>query len=191
MRAIQQINDGQVQHQTTVDPITQIDDGQIQATYSKVTVKTTVTRRVPVTTISDGQPQAPTGEAFYTSVKTATSSVLATPTPLAKRQTPSIRNVACKSNSTLQLTLAGSVLLDARGRTGYIASNYQFQFDAPAQSGAIYTSGFSVCDDGLLALGGSKTFYQCLSGEFYNLYDRHWAAQCEPVNLGLVALKDC
>ncbi|KAI1369749.1 hypothetical protein F5Y08DRAFT_636 [Xylaria arbuscula] len=34
-----------------------------------------------------------------------------------------------------------------------------------------------------MALGSSKTFYECKSGTFYNLYDRTWAEQCEPVSL--------
>lgn len=81
------------------------------------------------------------------------------------------------------VTLEDGTALDGQGRTGYIASNYQFQFDAPAQAGALFTSGFSLCEDNVLALGSSKTFYQCLSGDFYNLYDRTWAAQCEPVSI--------
>lgn len=72
-------------------------------------------------------------------------------------------------------------MTDAQGRTGYIAANYQFQFDEPAQTGAIYTAGFSVGANDSLALGGSAVFYQCLSGTFYNLYDRSWAPQCAPV----------
>jgi len=81
----------------------------------------------------------------------------------------------------LELTLSGGVLKDAQGRTGYVASNYQFQFDGPPQAGAIYTSGFSMCSNGSLALGGSTVWYQCLSGGFYNLYDRPWAPQCSPI----------
>jgi len=81
----------------------------------------------------------------------------------------------------LELTLSNSGLKDAAGRTGYIASNYQFQFDNPPQAGAIYTSGFSLCSNNTLALGGSAIWYQCLSGDFYNLYDRSWAAQCVPI----------
>lgn len=99
--------------------------------------------------------------------------------------------VACASNSTLALTLADGILHDAKGRTGYIAANYQFQFDAPPQAGALFTSGFSVCGNGSLALGGSNVFYQCLSGNFYNLYDRHWAAQCSPVTINTLMLKQC
>lgn len=72
---------------------------------------------------------------------------------------------------------------DSQSRTGYIASNFQFQFDGPAQAGAIYTSGFSACSNGSLALGGSAVFYECASGDFYNLYDRSWAAQCSPVEI--------
>jgi hypothetical protein len=39
----------------------------------------------------------------------------------------------------LELTLDGSVLKDAKGRTGYIASNYQFQFDGPPQVSYYYS----------------------------------------------------
>lgn len=83
-------------------------------------------------------------------------------------------------------SLQDGILNDAQGRTGYIASNYQFQFDDPAQAGAIYTAGFSACGNGSLALGGSAVWYECLSGDFYNLYDRTWAAQCEPVEIVLM-----
>ena len=99
--------------------------------------------------------------------------------------------VACKSNSTLEITLSNTVLKDAEGRTGYIAANYQFQFDGPPQAGAIYTAGFTVCANGSLALGGSNIFYQCLSGNFYNLYDRNWAPQCSPVTIETLQLVDC
>jgi hypothetical protein len=93
----------------------------------------------------------------------------------------------CSGEGALVLSLKDGVLLDAKDRTGYVADNYQFQFDKPAQTGAIYTAGFSACGNSSLALGGSAVWYQCLSGSFYNLYDRHWAAQCEPVLLQIVA----
>ncbi|GIZ40369.1 hypothetical protein CKM354_000371000 [Cercospora kikuchii] len=84
-------------------------------------------------------------------------------------------------SGTLILTLQGGVLKDAQGRTGYIADNRQFQFDGPAQTGAIYTAGWSVCQNGSLAIGSDVVFQQCLSGTFYNLYDESDAAQCSPV----------
>lgn len=96
------------------------------------------------------------------------------------------RASTCGQPGYLTLTLAGGQLKDAQGRTGYIAANYQFQFDAPPQTGAIYTGGFSVGSNGSLALGGSAVFYECLSGTFYNLYDRLWAAQCDPILIGVV-----
>ncbi|KAL6248230.1 hypothetical protein RBB50_004485 [Rhinocladiella similis] len=114
--------------------------------------------------------------------------------------------VSCQTNSTLQLLLHEGVLKDGKNRTGYIASNYQFQFDGPPQSGALYTAGWSVCSlnsdsDGTgtgaaigqstLALGGKTTFWQCLSGDFYNLYTEDWAAQCSPVELRVVRLVQC
>lgn len=100
---------------------------------------------------------------------------------ILKRDEMERRADSCGTEGTLTLTLAGGILHDAKGRTGYIASNFQFQFDEPPQTGAIYTGGFSVCGNGSLALGGSAIFYECLSGSFYNLYNENWAAQCEPV----------
>ena len=79
------------------------------------------------------------------------------------------------------MTLEDGKLTDSEGRTGYIAANNQFQFDAPPQTGAKYTSGWSVCGNGHLTLGSDDTFYSCLSGNFYNLYDENDAAQCNQV----------
>ncbi|KAK4444497.1 hypothetical protein QBC34DRAFT_451898 [Podospora aff. communis PSN243] len=93
------------------------------------------------------------------------------------------RAPACSGSGILVTTLQDGVIKDAQGRTGYIASNYQFQFDGPPQAGSIYTAGFSECSNGSLALGGSTVFYQCKSGNFYNLYDRWWAEQCSPVEI--------
>lgn len=90
---------------------------------------------------------------------------------------------ACGGEGTLIMTLKDGILKDSKDRTGYIASNYQFQFDGPPQAGAIFTAGFSTCNNGSLALGGSTVFYRCLSGDFYNLYDRHWAPQCDPIEI--------
>jgi hypothetical protein len=89
----------------------------------------------------------------------------------------------CASDGILVVTLENGVLKDAKDRTGYIAANYQFQFDQPAQTGAIFTAGFSACANGSLALGGSAVFYECASGDFFNLYDRSWAPQCSPVEI--------
>ncbi|KAJ8064589.1 hypothetical protein OCU04_006918 [Sclerotinia nivalis] len=84
-------------------------------------------------------------------------------------------------SSSLAITLNGGILKDQQDRTGYVASNTQFQFDKPAQEGAIYTGGWSVCSNGSLALGGSAVFYQCLSGTFYNLYTESQGGQCSQI----------
>jgi hypothetical protein len=106
---------------------------------------------------------------------------------LAKRDVTLLEpRAACGGDSILVVTLENGVLKDAQARTGYIASNFQFQFDGPPQAGSLFTAGFSVCGNGSLALGASTVFYQCLSGSFYNLYDRHWAAQCEPVHINAI-----
>ncbi|KAL1644796.1 hypothetical protein SLS58_004261 [Diplodia intermedia] len=224
---VSQIGDGQIQaptagittpiytpvptpDYTSVVPVSEISDGQPQAPAGTPTPATPLTpittpvispppsstteaatTVVPISEISDGQPQAP--------AVTSSSATSSTPSAAAAKRKRSL--TACATNSTLTLTLSddgGGVLRDARNRTGYVASNYQFQFDAPPQSGALYTAGFSVCGgdgegDGneVLALGGSKTWYRCLSGGFYNLYDRWWAEQCEEVGLEVVELVGC
>lgn len=45
----------------------------------------------------------------------------------------------------LEISLSNGSISDTSGRTGYVASNDQLQFDEPPQAGAIYTTGFSVC----------------------------------------------
>lgn len=92
----------------------------------------------------------------------------------------------CSGSGLLVATLQDGVLKDSQGRTGYIADNYQFQFDAPPQAGAIVTAGFAVCGNGSLALGPSSVFYQCASGSFSNLYDRSWAAHCGPIHVNVI-----
>jgi hypothetical protein len=86
----------------------------------------------------------------------------------------------------LEITLKDGVLTDSKDRTGYIAANNQFQFDGPAQTGAIYTAGWSACGNGSLALGGTTVFFQCLSGDFYNLYDKSTGQQCNEVHINIV-----
>jgi len=100
----------------------------------------------------------------------------------------------CGAEGSLTLELANGKLTDAKGRTGYIAANNQLQFDAPPQTGAIYTAGFSVCSNGSIALGDSAVFYQCKSGNpnggesgaFYNLYDDQAFDICTPATINVL-----
>jgi hypothetical protein len=87
--------------------------------------------------------------------------------------------------STPVITLSDGILTDEEGRTGEIVANYQFQFDKLTQSGAKFTSGFSICENGTLAVGGSAVFYACLSGTFDNLYSESQGAQCFPVYIDI------
>lgn len=88
----------------------------------------------------------------------------------------------------LTMSLKDGKLTDQAGRTGYIASNYQFQFDGPVQAGALDTDGFGLCSDGSLSLKGSNLWYQCLSGEFYNLYSKSIGDQC--IAIHIIAMMD-
>ena len=84
------------------------------------------------------------------------------------------------------------VLTDIKGRIGSIVANRQFQFDGPPpQAGAIYAGGWSITPEGNLALGNDDVFYQCLSGDFYNLYDEKIGGQCHPIHLQAIDLVNC
>lgn len=89
-------------------------------------------------------------------------------------------------SGALTLSLNNGILRDQAGRQGYIASNYQFQFDNPLQAGARESTGFSVCGNDSLALSFSgraapAIWYSCQSGSFYNLYSQSTGAQCIPI----------
>lgn len=225
---VTQIGDGQIQATTSTPPpksaqiITQIGDGQIQApTYTPSTTSTSTstapTTANVITQIGDGQIQGAattlitvttSSDASSDSEEDITTYVTVTPTETvvntvtsATLQTIAAQTVtvnqkrdlqyACASAEALSMTLESSILRDAKGRVGSIVSNHQFQFDGPVpQAGAIYTSGWSIVD-GKLALGDSTTFYQCLSGDFYNLYDEKVAEQCTAVELDIVNIIQC
>lgn len=76
-----------------------------------------------------------------------------------------ITNV-CDKVDGLSVILRGGIMTDRQGRIGSIVANRQFQFDGPpAQAGAIYTGGWSVCPGrGIVALGSQTKFFRCLSG---------------------------
>jgi hypothetical protein len=103
-----------------------------------------------------------------------------------KRDLTERQAVNCGQPGYLTVTLTNGVLTDAEGRTGYIAANYQFQFDSPPQTGAIYTGGFSIFPNTSLALGSSAVFFECASGGFSNLYNTDWAPQCNPILIDIL-----
>ncbi|OWB76659.1 hypothetical protein B5S32_g814 [[Candida] boidinii] len=196
---VTQIGDGQIQA-TTATPasaaavVTQIGDGQIQATTS--------TKDGVVTQIGDGQIQATTSTSTSTTDAASQISdgqVQASEKPESDAEKDAesdssnpVKQVSCYSDDALSMQLSGAVLTDKHGRIGSIVANRQFQFDGPPpQAGAIYAGGWSITDDGKLAIGNNTVFYQCLSGTFYNLYDESIGDQCEPVNLDVVDLVSC
>ncbi|KAM5425852.1 Cell wall mannoprotein PIR1 [Saccharomyces cerevisiae] len=176
--AVSQIGDGQIQAttKTTAAAVSQIGDGQIQATTN-----TTV---APVSQITDGQIQA-------TTLTSATIIPSPAPAPITNGTDP-VTAETCKSSGTLEMNLKGGILTDGKGRIGSIVANRQFQFDGPPpQDGAIYAAGWSITPEGNLAIGDQDTFYQCLSGNFYNLYDEHIGTQCNAVHLQAIDLVNC
>ena len=79
------------------------------------------------------------------------------PTPVVETQ--------CIQPRSLKMSLQNGLLVDHLDRIGSIVDNRQFQFDGPpAQAGAIYTGGWSLCPDNSIALGPQKQFYACASG---------------------------
>ncbi|CUS11769.1 unnamed protein product [Tuber aestivum] len=98
----------------------------------------------------------------------------------------------CIQPNSLKMSLNKGLLVDHLGRIGSIVANRQFQFDGPpAQAGAVYTGGWSVCPDSLIALGPQKQFYACASGDFENIYDSRIADYCRPIFLKLVSFVEC
>ncbi|CCC68909.1 hypothetical protein NCAS_0B08250 [Naumovozyma castellii] len=173
--AVSQIGDGQIQAttKTTAAAVSQIGDGQIQAT--------TKTTKAAASQINDGQVQATTKSVASTPASNSTVS-----------STDPVTAESCKNSGTLQMNLKGGILTDGKGRIGSIVANRQFQFDGPPpQAGAIYAAGWSLTPEGNLAIGDQDTFYQCLSGNFYNLYDEHIGSQCHAVHLQAIDLVDC
>ncbi|CCH62054.1 hypothetical protein TBLA_0G01080 [Henningerozyma blattae CBS 6284] len=208
--AVSQIGDGQIQATTkteapkvteapkqTAAAVSQIGDGQIQATTNTVVPKQTA---AAISQIGDGQIQATTKSTTITQLATSTPSVtnynstssVETSTSIPSSEDSYFESQACKNNGTLSMTLKNGMLADSKGRVGSIVANRQFQFDGPPpQAGAIYAAGWSITPQGNLAIGSNDIFYQCLSGNFYNLYDKTQGAQCSPVHLQAVELVNC
>ncbi|KAH3686969.1 hypothetical protein WICPIJ_002050, partial [Wickerhamomyces pijperi] len=201
-QVISQIGDGQIQATTsTAEPtttlapaaqvISQIGDGQIQATTS--TADPTTTAQV-ISQIGDGQIQATTTTSASVISQIGDGQIQASTTAATSEATSTglHRASSCLTDSSLALTLKGGELTDAKGRIGSIVANRQFQFDGPPpQAGAIYAGGWSVTEDGYLALGNQTTFFQCLSGNFYNLYDESIGSQCTDIKFEVVDLVSC
>ena len=205
---VSQIGDGQIQATTKTQaaPVSQIGDGQIQAT--------TKTQAAPVSQIGDGQIQATTktkatgvsqiGDGQIQATKTGSTTPSQPPMNNSTIPVPNnnatlpvnakdpVRAESCKVDGTLEMNLKGGILTDGKGRIGSIVANRQFQFDGPPpQAGAIFAAGWSLTPQGNLALGDNDVFYQCLSGNFYNLYDQHIGSQCTPVHLSAIDLIKC
>ncbi|CAZ80673.1 unnamed protein product [Tuber melanosporum] len=98
----------------------------------------------------------------------------------------------CFEPRSLKMFLSKGLLVDHLGRIGSIVANRQFQFDGPpAQAGAIYTGGWSICPDNLIALGPQQEFYACASGTFENIYDSKIADYCRQIFLGIILFVEC
>ncbi|AJS48633.1 Pir3p [Saccharomyces cerevisiae YJM1388] len=196
--AVSQITDGQVQAaKSTAAAVSQITDGQVQAANSTAAaasqisdgqVQATTSTKAAASQITDGQIQA----SKTTSGASQVSDGQVQATAEVKDANDPVDVVSCNNNSTLSMSLSKGILTDRKGRIGSIVANRQFQFDGPPpQAGAIYAAGWSITPEGNLALGDQDTFYQCLSGDFYNLYDKHIGSQCHEVYLQAIDLIDC
>lgn len=198
---VNQIGDGQVQQQTA-NAVNQISDGQIQQNTADAAAQ-----------ISDGQVQATPTQSVAAASQIGDGQVQATGTAAAEGQSDVAKT--CVKSDSLFLQLKDGILTDKQGRIGAIVANRQFQFDGPPpQAGTIYAAGWAAVPidfkedsdtkeaadnaekekrDELykLALGGQTTFYQCLSGSFYNLYDESIGGQCSEVEFVILEAVEC
>lgn len=178
------------------DAVSQIGDGQIQATTttapsSSSTESAALITESGVSQLSDGQIQQTTASDSASTTVLSPSSTTVSNT-VCPTESITLGASSCKNDGTLTIELKDGVLTDGKGRIGSIVSNRQFQFDGPPpQAGAIYAAGWSITPEGNLALGDNDVFYQCLSGNFYNLYDQTLGDQCHQIHLELVNLVDC
>ena len=188
----QQIDDGQVQNRPAEDAAQQIDDGQVQNRPEEAAqqIADGQVQDRPADAadqIADGQVQDRPADAAGQTDDGQVEEPASAPAADA-----AVGSYSCRANGVLEMHLEDGILYDSHGRIGSIVANHQFQFDGPPpQAGAIYARGWSVTPTGFLALGDSDLFYQCLSGDFYNLYDESIGEQCHPVHLRVVNIVDC
>ena len=199
---VNQISDGQVQQQTktTASVVNQISDGQVQQQ-----TKTKAASESVINQISDGQVQQHTSTATANvASQVSDGQVQATgsssSSSSANSDSNSIFGETCIASDALTISLEDGELRDSKGRVGAIVANRQFQFDGPPpQAGTIYAAGWSfvpasyvgegekssdTIDSGYkLALGNQTTFFKCLSGDFYNLYDASIGGQCSAIEI--------
>lgn len=85
------------------------------------------------------------------------------------------------------MKLANGTLIDAKGRTGYIASYHEWSFECTVPGDAIHAGDWSICEpNGWLAFGSNTTFYSCFgSGKYNDFYDEDIGSQCFPLNIAV------
>ncbi|KAG0642762.1 hypothetical protein HOY80DRAFT_917224 [Tuber brumale] len=107
-------------------------------------------------------------------------------------QPPLTVHEICLRPDSLLMTLNNGQLLDRLGRTGTIISTRQFTFATPPTPvEAIHVSGWSICPDGLLALGQQKEFFACGDTDFENIYDKEIADNCRPIFFAALPFVNC
>ncbi|RCK54939.1 Cell wall mannoprotein PIR1 [Candida viswanathii] len=194
---VAQISDGQIQHQTTANVVAQISDGQIQHQTTAAAVAQISDGQIQHHTTATAAAQISDGQIQHQTTATAAAQINDGQVNANSNSTVSDDDIdqsipqACSAPNNLEMTLHDGVLKDLQNRWGSIVANRQFQFDGPVpQAGVIYSAGWSI-KNGYLYLGDSDIFYQCLSGDFYNLYDENVAAQCSAVKLSIIEFVDC
>jgi hypothetical protein len=96
----------------------------------------------------------------------------------------------CDANGVVLHFDGGGLLRDQLNRIGYIADNFQFQFDLPVQAGGYGEKDFGEhkdpnTGDVYLTWRGNADFYKCQSGNFDNLYSQSIAGQCRVTRIML------
>ena len=101
---------------------------------------------------------------------------------------PTVFTLQCDTNGVILHFDSDGLLRDQLNRIGYIADNFQFQFDLPVQSGGYGEKDFGKYKDPktgdvFLTWRGSSDFYKCQSGNFDNLYSQSIGGQCMPTRI--------
>lgn len=190
---VAQISDGQIQNRIEtglpelIQPIVQIEDGQIQV-HDLINVEeeddiVQESLEVPLNNL------APINDQVFDEQVNVEET-------MDQDERVDILQI-CVNEDSLVVRLKDGLLYDSQGRIGSIGYSRQFQFDGPPlQKGLLYSLGWSIvrpapAEYHKLALRKQTVFFKCLSEGVYNLYDKDVGSMCQAVEIRVLNAIKC
>lgn len=181
----EQISDGQVQHQTKAGQATQVSDGQVQATDSSSSSNdSTSDSGFEETCVSADSLTVTLKDGVLKDSKGRIGSIVANRQFQFDGPPPQAGAIYAAGWSIVPLDYKEDK------KTKQLADDQQKQEKSKSKD----KKSKNKRDDtkwGKLAIGKQTTFYKCLSGDFYNLYDESIGGQCSEVELVVLKAVEC